>query len=174
MSYKIPRGYLDKNTVSAEMPRTQAVTRAAPPMRTAVLRDPSKYMLKYVPYTDPSAVANVEMAKGKIGQAFAAGMIELGKTFDAADASSQYTTAWNSFQLEAHGQLSILKDQGLTRPKQTYSGGQLVTDDDPTHVQMQATLHKGLLQQRDRWAKTIKDPKARAQFLQNSVATVVS
>ena len=174
MSYKIPRGYLDKNTVSAEMPRIQAVTRAAPPMRTPVLRDPSKYQLKYVPYTDPAAVANVEMAKGKIGQAFAAGMIELGKTFDAADASSQYTTAWNSFQLEAHGQLSILKDQGLTRPKQVYSGGQLVTDDDPTHVQMQATLHKGLLQQRDRWAKTIKDPKARAQFLQNSVATVVS
>jgi hypothetical protein len=173
MSYKIPRGYLDKNTVSAEMPRTQAVTRAAPPMRTAVLRDPSKYQLKYVPYTDPAAVANVELAKGKIGQAFAAGMIELGKTFDAADASSQYTTAWNSFQLEAHGQLSVLKDQGLTRPKQVTTAGGLVTDDDPTHVQMQATLHKGLLQQRDRWAKTIKDPKARAQFLQNSVATVV-
>lgn len=170
----IPKGFLDQYGVSAEMPRTQAVTRAAPPMRSPVLRDASKYQLKYVPYTDPQMVANVELAKGRIGQALTKGLIDLGNTFAAADASSQYTTAWTNFNLEAHGQLDFLKNQPLTRATSTVVGNQLVTDDDPTHVQLQGTLHKGLLQQRDRWAKTIKDPKARQQFLQNSISTVVS
>ena len=170
----IPKGFLEQYGVSAEMPRTQAVTRGAPPMRSPVLRDASKYQLKYVPYTDPQMVANVEMAKGRIWGAVTKGVIQLGETFAAADASSQYTTAWTNFNLEAHGQLDFLKNQPLTRETSTVVGNQLVTDDEPTHVQLQSTLHKGLLQQRDRWAKTIQDPKARQQFLQNSISTVVS